>query len=155
MLQTARPHLFDSQTVPVWTEESLQDLRERKLVAEEKAVEAMERLKDETRKMAETSNLLTKALHFRSACKAHEDIEYSGYHAYKSMPLQRDMVSLKNGLHLCSIGTVWTKTGKFFGTNHVLLGSACVMAGDREELVEKKIITEHEPKFVAYDGLRL
>lgn len=138
----------------MWTEESLQDLRERKLLAEEKAVEAMERLKDETRKMSETSNLLMKALYFRSACKAHEDIEYSGYTAYKAMPLEHDMVSLKNGLNLCSIGTVWTKTGKLFGNDHVLLGSASAMAADREELVEKKIITNREPKLVAYDGLR-
>jgi hypothetical protein len=28
------------------------------------------------------------------------------------------------------------------------------MAADREELVEKKIITNREPKLVAYDGLR-
>jgi hypothetical protein len=137
----------------VWTEESLQDLRERKLIAEEKAIEAMERLKDETRKMSETSNLLMKALHFRSACKAHEDIDYSGWSAYKAMPLQRDMVSLKSGLYLCSVGTVWTKTGKLFGNDHVLLGSASVLAGNREELVEKKIITDREPKLVVYNSL--
>lgn len=54
------------QTFPVWTEESLQDLRERMVKAEEKAVEAMDRLKDETRMMSETSNPLMKAMHFRN-----------------------------------------------------------------------------------------
>lgn len=137
-------------TFPVWTEDSLQDLRKRKVIAEEKAVEAMDRLKDETRMMGETSNLLMKALHFRNACKAHEDIDYSGYKSYKAMPLQQDMVSMKNGLHLCSTGTVWTKTDKLFGTDHVLLGSASVMAGDRGGLVEKK----QGLKLAAYDGRR-
>jgi len=29
--------------------------------------------------MQETNNPLMKALHFRNACKAHEDLDYSGY----------------------------------------------------------------------------
>jgi len=140
-------------TFPVWTEESLQDLRERMVKAEEKAVEAMDRLKDETRMMSETSNPLMKAMHFRNACKAHEDIDYSGYRSYKAMPLQRDMVTLQNGLHLCSLGTVWTKTDKLFGSDHVLLGSASVMTGDREDLIEKKVVTGRELKPVAFDSL--
>ena len=44
----------------MWTSESLQDLRERKAKAEEKAGEAMDRLKEETRLMEETSNPLMK-----------------------------------------------------------------------------------------------
>jgi hypothetical protein len=70
------------------------------------------------------------------------------------MPLQRDMVILKNGLYLCSLGTVWTKTDKLFGNDRVLLGSASVMAGDHGDLIEKKIITERELKPAASDGLR-
>lgn len=142
-------------TFPVWTEESLQELRERKVKAEEKAVEAMDRLRDETRMMGETSNPLMKAMHFRNACKAHEDIDYSGYRSYNAMPLQRDMVNMKTGLFLCSLGTVWTKTDKLFGSSEqVLLGSAFVMAGDREELIEKKIVTERRLKSVAFENLR-
>jgi len=142
-------------TFPVWTEESLQELRERKVKAEEKAVEAMDRLRDETRMMGETSNPLMKAMHFRNACKAHEDIDYSGYRSYNAMPLQRDMVNMKTGLFLCSLGTVWTKTDKLFGSSEqVLLGSAFVMAGDREELIEKKIVTERQLKSVAFENLR-
>jgi len=55
-----------TQTFPVWTEETLQDLRQRKIKAEEIAVECMERLKEETRKMEETNNPLMKAMHFRN-----------------------------------------------------------------------------------------
>lgn len=54
------------QTFPVWTQATLQDLRERKVKAEEIAVECMERLKEETRKMEETNNPLMKAMHFRN-----------------------------------------------------------------------------------------
>jgi hypothetical protein len=64
---------------PVWTTESLQHLRERKAVAEEKAVEALDRMERENCMMQETNNLLMKAIHFRNACKAHEDLDYSGY----------------------------------------------------------------------------
>jgi len=55
-----------TQTFPVWTEETLQDLRQRKIKAEEIAVECMERLKEETRKMEGTNNPLMKAMHFRN-----------------------------------------------------------------------------------------
>lgn len=66
-------------TFPLWTSESIDDLRERKAKAEEKAVEAIERHESEVRMMQETNNPLMKALHFRNACKAHEDLDYSGY----------------------------------------------------------------------------
>ena len=69
------------------------------------------------------------------------------------MPLDRDMISLKNGLHLCSLGTVWTKKDHFFGADHVLLGSATATAGDRK-VPEKKVVSERELKPVAFDGLR-
>lgn len=91
---------------------------------------------------------------FSSACKAHEEIDYSGYRSYNAMPLERDMIALKDGLHLCPLGTVWTKKDGFFGGDHVLLGTASAMAGVREELVEKKAVTERELKTVAFDGLR-
>jgi hypothetical protein len=145
-------------TFPVWTQESLKDLRERKVVAEEKAMEALDRLKEETFKMEQTSNPLMKALHFRNACKAHEAVDYSGWNSYKNMPLDRDMINLKEGLHLCTLGTVWTKKDGFFGGEHTLLGCASVAKGDRGDLIEKKVVTEvvteRELKPVAYDGLR-
>ena len=95
-----------------------------------------------------------KALHFRNACKAHEDADYSGYRGYRRMNLDRDMINLKNGLHLCSLGTVWTKKDNFFGAEHQLLGSAMATKGDLEELAEKKTVAERHLKSVAFDGLR-
>jgi hypothetical protein len=70
------------QTFPVWTEESLQELRERKVKAEEKAVEAMDRLRDETRMMGETSNPLMKAMHFRNGAFANIFIEIHNNSSY-------------------------------------------------------------------------
>ena len=66
-------------TFPVWTDESLKHLRERKVIAEGKAAEALDRLKEASAKMATETNLLSKALLFREAAKAHEDIDYSGH----------------------------------------------------------------------------
>jgi hypothetical protein len=142
-------------TFPVWTSESLRELRERKAVAEEKAKEAMDRLKEESAKMHQTGNLLMKALHFRNACKASEDLDYSGYRSYIDMNLDMNTVPLEGDLHLCSLGTVWTKKDGMFGANEqVLLGTASVASGKREDLEEKRVITERELKSVAFDGLR-
>ncbi|KAL3795646.1 hypothetical protein HJC23_002053 [Cyclotella cryptica] len=142
-------------TFPLWTSESLRDLRERKAKAEEKAMEAMDRQKEEIRKMQETGNLISKALHFRNACKANEDLDYSGFRMYSAMNLDKDMIPLKGDLHLCSLGTVWTKKDTLFGSgDHVLLGTASVASGKRDELEGKKVFTERELKSVAFDGLR-
>jgi len=130
-------------TFPIWTQETLDDLRERKVKAEETATEAIDRLKDETRKMGESTNLLTKALHWHSAMKAHEDIEYSGHRNYQKMPIGRDMIGLKGHLHLCSLGTVWMKKDGMFG-EQVLLGSATASPGEGGKLTEKKALTERE-----------
>lgn len=141
-------------TFPVWTTESLQDLRNRKEAAEVKAIEAMDRQREELQKMQSTNNLIMKAIHFREACKANEDLDYSGFRTYSSMSLDRDMVKLKGELHLCSLGTVWTKKDGFLGSDHILLGTASCVAGKEEELQDKKIVSERELKAVAFDGLR-
>lgn len=72
------------QAFPVWTSDSLQDLRERKAKAEAKAAEAMDRFRDETQMMEEESNPLLKAMHFHNAWKACEDLDYSGFRSYNS-----------------------------------------------------------------------
>lgn len=143
-------------TFPVWTAETLQDLRERKAVAEKTAMEAIDRQKEEYAKMQQTGNLLAKAMHFRNCCKAAEDLDYSGYRSYTNMNLDVETVPLKGDLHLCGLGTVWTKKdGGMFGANEqVLLGTASVAVGKKEDLEEKKAVTKRELKSVAFDGLR-
>ena len=93
-IPSGRLHL----TFPLWTSETLEDLKQRKAKAEEIATEALERHENEVRKMQETTNPLMKALHFRNACKAHEDLDYSGYRSYQKMPLERDMIHLHGDL---------------------------------------------------------
>ena len=140
-IPSGRLHL----TFPLWTQESLEDLRTRKAKAEEIAIEALERHENEVRMMQETNNPLMKALHFRNACKAHEDLDYSGYRSYQKMPLERDMIHLSGGLHLCTLGTVWTKKEGWF-QDHVLLGSArATTEGMRDDfsVVERKEAIAH------------
>lgn len=132
-------------TFPLWTAASLQDLRERKAKAEDVAAEAIERHNNEVRLMQETNNLLMKALHFRNACKAHEDLDYSGFRAYQKMPLESEMIQLESDLHLCSVGTIWTKKDGLFG-DHVLLGSARVSEGVRDDLVKTSRLTNEQLK---------
>ena len=142
-------------TFPVWTDESLKDLKERKEKAQEVADEALERLASETLKMEQEKNPLMKALHFRNACKAHEDLDYSGYRSYSNMPLESDMIEM-NGLSVCSLGTIWTKKsdgiGFFGGADQELVGAATATIGDLRDLVEmKKEVTRVKP--TTYDGL--
>ena len=142
-------------TFPVWTSKTLQDLRIRKAAAEEVAMTAYDRQKAEVAKMETTGNLIAKAMHFRNACKAAEDIDYSGYRSYSVMNLHGNTVPLEGDLHLCGLGTVWTKKDSIFGANEqILLGTASVALGKKEELKEKKVVTERELKRVAFDGLR-
>jgi len=126
--------------------------------SEEKALEALDRIKDTNIQLSQTTNPIHKVVHFRNVMKAHEDLEYSGYHTYTKMSLeQRDMIHLSGGLHLCTSGSVWTKedNGWFGGNNHVSLGSASVSQGEREEQEKKEVVlTERELKSVAFDGLR-
>lgn len=130
-------------TFPVWTTETLQDLRGRKAVAEKTAMEAYDRQKEEMAKMQQTNNLLAKAMHFRNCCKAAEDIDYSGYRSYQVMNLDVDTVPLEGDLHLCSLGTVWTKKDGMFGANEqILLGTASVAPGKRDDSEQKNIVSE-------------
>jgi hypothetical protein len=130
-------------TFPVWTSETLQDLRDRKAVAEKTAKEALDRQRDEMAKMQQTNNLLAKAMHFRNCCKAAEDIDFSGYRSYQVMNLDVATVPLESDLHLCSLGTVWTKKDGMFGaSDQILLGTALVAAGKRDEMEQKKIVAE-------------
>ncbi len=71
---------------------------------------------------------------------------------YNRMPLERDMIKLSGGLHLCSVGTVWTKKDGFFA-DHRLLGSASASPGEREK-PKKRVVSERELKSVTFDGLR-
>ncbi len=59
------------------------------------------------------------------------------------MPLERDMIHLEADVHLCSLGTIWTKKDGWF-QDHVLLGSVTASPGMRDDL--KKISSVAEGK---------
>lgn len=82
----------------------------------------------ELEKMSNTPNILMKALHFRNAAAATEQMDYTGLHAMVDVPSVDDVLEIGEGLQMVKIGTVWSKTGSFsdsFRTNRQqLLGSA-------------------------------
>ncbi|KAL7450559.1 hypothetical protein ACHAWC_002458 [Mediolabrus comicus] len=94
-----------------------------------------------------------KAIHFRNACKAHEDLDYSGYRSYQKMPLEREMIHLEDGLHLSTQGRVWTQKEGFFGGENALLGvaHASKVETSRDELVE--VYMDHVNQVDSVDGL--
>lgn len=142
-------------TFPVWTQETLQELRDTKAEVGERAAEMIDRFEKEKRLMADTPNLLMKALHFRNACKAAEDLDYSGHRQYQAMPVQRDMIALAGDLRLCTLGTVWTKgSAGLLGSDHILLGSAVAKAGERGAPAGEGGRAERKAAVAAVEGLR-
>lgn len=53
------------------------------------------------------------------------------------------MIHLEAGIHLCSLGTIWTKKEGWLA-DHILLGSATVSEGMRDDL--DKIISIEKGK---------
>lgn len=81
-------------------------------------------------KMNDTRNILQKALHFRNAAAATEQMDYTGLHYMVDIPSKDDVVEIGNGLQMVKSGTIWKKAGSFdsfrASKHHVLLGSCTV-----------------------------
>ena len=78
--------------------------------------------------MINTPNILKKALHFRNAAAATEQMDYTGLHHLVDVPSGDDVLEIGDGLKMVKSGTVWSKTGSFSETflasRQQLLGSA-------------------------------
>ena len=74
--------------------------------------------------MANTPNILKKALHFRNAVAATENMDNTGLHRLLDIPSNNDVMEIGEELQLVRIGTVWTKSGPFRSNHQQLLGSA-------------------------------
>ncbi len=68
-------------------------------------------------------------------------LEILALQSYQKMPLERDMIHLEADVHLCSLGTIWTKKEGWFA-DHVLLGSASVTEGIRNSLEKMGSVAE-------------
>ena len=71
--------------------------------------------------------------------------DYFELQSYQKIPLERDMIHLEGNLHLCSLGTIWTKKEGWFA-DHELLGSARAFQDDLAKVTgvaDKKISNLH------------
>lgn len=115
-------------TWPVWSNESLEEQQKRKAQAEIKYKEFENERDTQLEKMINTPNILKKALHFRNAAAATEQMDYTGLHYLVDVPSGDDVLEIGDGLKMVKSGTVWSKTGSFSETfrasRQQLLGSA-------------------------------
>mmetsp|Transcript_9558 Transcript_9558/g.17798 ORF Transcript_9558/g.17798 Transcript_9558/m.17798 type:complete len:90 (+) Transcript_9558:2-271(+) len=81
---------------------------------------------EELQKMAKSSNILMKALHYRNAVAATESMDNTGLHNMVDVPSGKDVIEIGAGLQLVQTGTVWCKSGPFRSYHQKLLGSAAV-----------------------------
>lgn len=104
--------------------------QKRKAKAEKKYDEFQLERDTELEKMNDTRNILQKALHFRNAAAATEQMDYTGLHYMVDIPSKDDVVEIGNGLQMVKSGTIWSKAGSFdsfrAAKHHILLGSCTV-----------------------------
>ena len=113
---------------PVWSSDELQNQQKRKAKAEKKYNTFQLERDTQLEKMNDTRNILQKALHFRNAAAATEQMDYTGLHYMVDIPSKDDVVEIGNGLQMVKSGTIWKKAGSVdsFRANHILLGSCTV-----------------------------
>eukprot|EP00568_Trieres_chinensis_P008576 CAMPEP_0183298078 /NCGR_PEP_ID=MMETSP0160_2-20130417/5199_1 /TAXON_ID=2839 ORGANISM="Odontella Sinensis, Strain Grunow 1884" /NCGR_SAMPLE_ID=MMETSP0160_2 /ASSEMBLY_ACC=CAM_ASM_000250 /LENGTH=294 /DNA_ID=CAMNT_0025460029 /DNA_START=162 /DNA_END=1046 /DNA_ORIENTATION=+ len=114
-------------TFPVFPRLELKERQEKKAHIMKKAEKFLEEKDRQTQLMIETSNPLMKALHYRNACAAMEEYDYSGARSAAAIPDDNDVAPIMGDLVICLKGTVWTKDGSFLRGNHALLGVATVV----------------------------
>ena len=115
-------------TWPVWSTDSLVPHQDQKALAAMKYEKFETERDSELEKMNNTPNILKKALHFRNAAAATEQMDYTGLHNMNDIPSTEEVLDIGDGLQIVKSGTVWSKTGSFedsFRANRQrLLGSA-------------------------------
>ena len=118
-------------TLPTWTRDVLDEMRARKTVALDKASEATQQKERALQEMRDNHNPLTKALKFREACVAMEKFDYSHVAKYAAVPEEHELVALRDGVLLCTTGTVWCKNSQLLGPAHALLGHCTASVQDK------------------------
>ena len=117
---------------PVWTKEGLEQQQERRREIEARVKLHEDAKKEAFGKMDETSNPIMKALHFRNAAEATERLSYVNQDAIAQIPLDEDVIALRDGVFITTEGTVWTKDADnmFGGAQHTLLGTVTIRPHD-------------------------
>lgn len=115
---------------PVWTESGLQVARREKLEYEKLLTLLLKEQDSVMEKMKETKNPLEKAMCLRNAVAANEKVTGARTSRFDSIPIDSDdIMSMGNGLVICTKGTIWRKgtVSDFFGrVEHFLLGLATI-----------------------------
>lgn len=119
-------------SLPVWTTKGLRDQQEYRRMIEARAEKHAQEKLDAFQKMEKTDNVLMKALHFRNAAHADEQLSFVPMESVAQIPMDKgDTMPLGDELMITTKGTVWTKEESkalFGGENiyHTLLGTATV-----------------------------
>jgi len=117
-------------TFPVWTKEGLQEKQEYRRKVEAQVKLHKDAKKEAYQKIKETNNLIMKALHFRNAAEATENLSYVKTDSVAQIPLDKDVMALGDDIMITTEGTVWTKDEAIFGNiQHTLLGTATIRPG--------------------------
>jgi ABC-type uncharacterized transport system ATPase subunit len=87
-------------------------------------------------KLKETPNLLKKAMYFRQAFKAVEDMDNTGFHLMVNLPSADEVLDIggngvgdEGSLKMVKTGTLWSKTGSFRSNDgkQKLIGTASLL----------------------------
>eukprot|EP00984_Skeletonema_dohrnii_P023230 scaffold12308_cov78-Skeletonema_dohrnii-CCMP3373.AAC.1 len=123
-------------TFPIWSTKALQEKQAEKQKAELKYKEYETERNLQLEKLKETPNLLKKAMYFRQAFKAVEDMDNTGFHLMVNLPSEDEVLDIDgNGvgdeglLKLVKTGTLWSKTGSFRSNvgKQKLIGTASLL----------------------------
>ena len=113
-----------------WTSEGLKKAQNNKERSMMRANTALKRKDEELAKMAETNNLLRKALHYRNAVSATEEYYMEPNTRMKSIPSSEETVHFEGDLFVNTKGQVWTNDLPF--GKHVILGTASLESAKKE-----------------------
>lgn len=126
-------------TFPVWSTKELKEQQKQKQMAELKYKEFETERNLQWEKLKETPNLLKKAMHFRQAAKAVEDMDNTGFHLMAYLPSEDEVLDIganySDGvgddglLKMVKTGTLWSKTGSFRSNDgkQKLIGTASLL----------------------------
>jgi len=115
---------------PIWTQSGLEMARREKIEYEQDMKSLQKEQDTQMEKMRGSKNPLEKAMCLRNAVAANEKLTVKETSRFDSIPIEDgDVISLGDGLMICTKGTIWRKgTSKdFFGrVEHFLLGLATI-----------------------------
>lgn len=106
-------------TFPIWSTKGLQEKQAEKQKAESKYRKYESERNLQLANLKGTPNLLKKAMYFRQAAKAVENMDNTGFHLMVNLPSEDEVLDVGGDandeglLKMVKTGTLWSKTGSF------------------------------------------